>query len=102
MCREKTRSPPKIESQFAGRPPPSLITVRGQLSKPNAFFKNANKSKVKTKLTGPQNHIMSLLFCHQAQHLSRYSSADASVLCKKAVVLRDKKKDKHQYSDGVL
>jgi len=64
-CWERTRSPPKIESQFAGRPPPNLITV--QLSKPNAFLKNANKSKVKNKLTGPQNHTLSILFCHQAQ-----------------------------------
>ena len=89
---KKTRSSPKIESQFAGRPPPSLITVHGQLSKPNAFLKNANKSIVKTKVTRPQNHTMSLLFCHQAQQLSRYSPADASVLYKKAAVLRDTKR----------
>jgi hypothetical protein len=52
--KKKTRSLPKIEIQFAGRPPPSLITVHGQMSKANAFLKNANKSKVKTKLTRPQ------------------------------------------------
>jgi hypothetical protein len=66
------------------------------MSKPNAVLKNANKPKIKTKLTGPQNPTVSLLFCHQAQQLSRYSPADASVLCKKAAVFRDTLKDTHR------
>jgi len=73
-----------------------MITVHGQLSKPNAFLKKASKSKVKTKLTGPQNHTTSILFCHQAQQLSWYFPTDASVLCKKAAVVRDTKKDTHR------
>jgi len=76
--------------------PPSLITLHGQLSKPNVFLKNANMSKVKTKLTGTQNQTMSILFCHQAQQLSWYFPADASVLCKKAAVVRDTIKDTHR------